>query len=319
MAGGSRAVIVAALAGNGAIAAIKFGAAWATGSSAMFSEGIHSAVDTGNQMLLLLGLARSARPPTPTHPFGHGLELYFWAFVVAILIFGLGAGLSVYEGLHKLGDPHPIERAWVNYLVLAVALGIEGWVWLVAYRAFRRDTGAAPLIRALRGSKDPMTFTVLLEDSAAMLGLATAAVGIFLSTTLHMPAIDGYASIGIGMILAATAAFLAYECHSLLTGESVAPEVRASIAEIARSALGVERLNDALTMHFGPDDVLVALSLDFDDSLSAADVEQRVTEIERALRRAHPQVRRVFVEAQSHAGHAEGSAGLGSGMIEAKP
>jgi cation diffusion facilitator family transporter len=296
-------VIYAALAGNAAIAVSKFGAAWFTGSSAMLSEAIHSVVDTGNQLLLLHGLRRAARPPTPEHPFGHGLQLYFWAFVVAILIFGLGAGLSIYEGINKVQEPHPVENAWVNYLVLALGLAFEGAVWLVALREFRKEKGSHSWLEAVRASKDPTIFTVLFEDSAAMLGLVAALLGVFLSQALAMPVLDGVASIVIGLILAATAAFLAYECQSLLTGEGVRPEVRASIRQIAASQPGIVRLNEALTMHFGPRDVLVALSLDFEDALSAAGVETTVSQIEHRIKVAHPEVTRVFVEAQAFDAH----------------
>src|SRR5215212_7747225 len=300
---GSKGVIYAALAGNAAIAATKFAASWLTGSSAMLSEAIHSVVDTGNQLLLLHGLRRAARPPSPEHPFGHGLQLYFWAFVVAVLIFGLGAGLSILEGIEKVRAPHPVENAWVNYLVLALGLAFEGAVWLVALREFRKEKGSHSWLEAVRASKDPTIFTVLFEDSAAMLGLVAALLGVFLSQALAMPVLDGVASIVIGLILAATAAFLAYECQSLLTGEGVRPEVRASIRQIAASQPGIVRLNEALTMHFGPRDVLVALSLDFEDALPAAGVETTVSEIERRIKAAHPEVTRVFVEAQAFDAH----------------
>ena len=300
---GSMMVIYAALAGNAVIAATKFAAGWFTGSSAMLSEAIHSTVDTGNQLLLLHGLRRSARPPSPDHPFGHGLQLYFWAFIVAILIFGLGAGLSILEGINKVRQPHVIENAWVNYAVLALALVFEGAVWIVAFREFRKNKGSRGWLDAFRSSKDPAVFTVLLEDTAAMFGLLTAMVGVASSQALDMPVLDGVASIAIGVILAGTAAFLAYECQSLLTGEGVAPEVRESIRRLASAQAGVVRLNEALTMHFGPRDVLVALSLDFDDGLPAGKVEAVVTEIERQIKAAHPEVTRVFVEAQSFDAH----------------
>jgi cation diffusion facilitator family transporter len=229
---GSKTVIYAALAGNAAISASKFAASWFTGSSAMLSEAIHSLVDTGNQLLLLHGIRRAARPPSPEHPFGHGLQLYFWAFVVAILIFGLGAGLSIFEGIDKVRTPHPVESAWVNYVVLTLGLVFEGTVWVVALRAFRQEKGTRGWLAAIRASKDPTTFTVLFEDSAAMLGLMVALAGVYLSQALDMPVLDGVASIAIGLILAVTAAFLAYECQSLLTGEGVDPMVRATMTPI---------------------------------------------------------------------------------------
>ncbi len=307
---GSKGVVYAALAGNAAIAVTKFAAASFTGSSAMLSEAIHSTVDTGNQLLLLYGLRRAARPADPDHPFGYGLQLYFWAFVVAILIFGLGAGLSIYEGVAKVRAPHPVESAWINYVVLTLGLVFEGAVWVVAFRAFKAEKGKRGWIQAVRASKDPTVFTVLFEDSAAMLGLLAALLGVYLSQQLDMPVLDGVASIVIGLILAATAAFLAYECQSLLTGEGVAPEVRADLRRIAAAQPGVGRLNEVLTMHFGPRDVLVALSLDFDDTLSAAEVEAAVSAIERNIKAAHPEVTRMFVEAQDFHAHRRLSAGL---------
>ena len=303
MAAGAKHVIYAALFGNAAIAVMKFAASAITGSSAMFSEAIHSVVDTGNQVLLLFGVRRSGRKPDAEHPFGYGLQLYFWAFVVAIIIFGVGGGLSIYEGIHKIQDPHRLEQVWINYLVLGLGLVIEGAVWRVAYRAFKKTKGSQGWFAAVRTSKDPMVFTVLFEDSAAMLGLLTAMVGIFLADFLDMPVLDGVASILIGLILIVTASFLAYECQSLLTGEGVRPRVRAQLKEIAASAHGVERVNELLTMHFGPSDVLVAISLDFRDDLSARDIEATVTAIEQRMKDAHPEVRRIFVEAQSFAHH----------------
>jgi cation diffusion facilitator family transporter len=303
MASGAKHVIYAALVGNAAIAVTKFAASAFTGSSAMLSEAIHSVVDTGNQVLLLLGVKRSGRQPDEEHPFGYGLQLYFWAFVVAIIIFGLGGGFSIYEGIQKIRDPHELHSAWVNYLVLGAALIIEGAVWRVAFREFRKTKGDQSWIGAVRTSKDPMVFTVLFEDSAAMLGLLTALIGIFLSDTLDMPVLDGVASVIIGLILVVTASFLAYECQGLLTGEGVRPETRESLKRIAVTTEGVSGVNELLTMHFGPSDVLVAVSLDFDDDLSAGKVEAAVTAIEKRMKAAHPEVKRIFVEAQSFVHH----------------
>jgi len=299
----SKIVIYAALAGNLLIALTKFIATFMTGSSAMLSEAIHSTVDSGNQLLLLLGMQRAARPANSRHPFGHGLQLYFWTFVVAVLIFGVGAGVSVYEGINKIITPHPIEKPWVNYIVLSLALVFEGAVWIVALRAFRVTKGSLGWIRAVQQSKDPTIFTVLFEDTAAMLGLLVALIGIALSQALNMPVLDGVASLIIGLILAGTAAFLAWECQSLLTGEGASPAVQASIHAIAAAEPNVVRPNEILTMHFGPDDVLVALSLDFVDTGTAADVERTVSRIEQAIKAAHPEVKRVFVEAQDRDAH----------------
>ncbi|HEV7718731.1 MAG TPA: cation diffusion facilitator family transporter [Arsenicitalea sp.] len=299
----SKSVIYAALAGNAGIAAVKFAAAIFTGSAAMMSEAIHSLVDTGNQLLLLFGLRRAARPATAAHPFGHGLQLYFWTFVVAVLIFGVGALVSIFNGVEKLTNPHPVDDAWINYIVLGLSMLFEGAVWIVALRAFNTQRGKTGLLAAIRASKDPTVFTVLFEDTAALTGLVVALIGVAGSQVLHMPVLDGIASIVIGLILAVTAGFLAFESQSLLTGEAADPETRAGIERIVKAEPGVERLNEALTMHFGPSDVLVALSLDFRDTLTAADVERTVSRIERAIKVAHPNVSRVFIEAQSFEAH----------------
>jgi len=300
----SKNVIFAALAGNLAIAVTKFGAALFTGSAAMMSEAIHSAVDTGNQILLLIGLKRAARPATEDHPFGHGLQLYFYTFVVAVLIFGVGAVISVLHGIERIQNPAPVENPWVNYLILGLAVAFEGASWLVAFRAFDRERAGRPLLHTIRNSKDPTVFTVLFEDTAALLGLVVALIGVAASQALNLPALDGAASVVIGLILAVTAGFLAFESQSLLTGEAADIDTRTGIADIAESEPGVEGLNDARTMHFGPNEILVCLSLDFRNDLSAREVEDTVARLERRIRAAYPQAGRIYVEAQSLASHA---------------
>ena len=303
MAHESKTTIFAALAGNAGIAATKFAAAWWTGSSAMLSEAIHSLVDTGNQLLMLYGLRRSARPATPDHPFGFGLELYFWTFVVAILIFGLGAGVSILEGVDKIRNPHPVETPWVNYAVLAASTLFEGATWLIALRAFRRQSRNAHVFQAVQLSKDPTVFTVLIEDSAALSGLALAAAGLAGAQVLGLPWLDGVASVLIGLLLAGTATFLARECKGLLMGEAADPATRTGLRRIAASNPGVVAVNEVLTMHFGPVDVLAVLSLDFENALTADDVEIAVSGIEQQIKQEYPIVRRIFVEAQSREGH----------------
>ncbi|MCJ9430631.1 cation diffusion facilitator family transporter [Kordiimonas sp. A6E486] len=314
---GSKTVIFAALAGNSAIAVTKFIAAAYTGSAAMLSEAIHSLVDTGNQGLILYGMKRASKPATTDHPFGHGLQLYFWAFVVAVLIFGLGAGVSILHGISKIHDPSPVENAWVNYLILGLAILFETGSWLVALREFKAEKGHRSWFAAVRSSKDPTIFTVLFEDTAALLGLVVALIGVYLSETLHMPVLDGVASLVIGLILAVTAMFLAYECQSLLTGEGVAPEARESMRALIVEEDGVERINEFLTMHFGPDEVLVAVSLDFKDNLKASDVEKTVSRLEARLKAVHPEVYRVFIEAQSFEGHKRASKPLDKAPADA--
>jgi cation diffusion facilitator family transporter len=313
MAGGSKKVIYAALAGNSLIAVTKFVAAGLTGSSAMLSEAVHSVVDTGNQGLLLYGLARSRRPASEEHPFGHGPDLYFWAFDVAILIFGLGAGISFYEGLSKISDPHPITNPIINYVVLAAAIVFELAAWIVAFREFRKVQGRATLLAAVRRSKDPALFTVLFEDTAAMLGLLIALAGIALAQWLQLPWLDGAASLAIGAVLALTAALLAYECKGLLIGEAADPEVNRSVREIIAKTPEIRAINEIRSMHFGPEDVLLAISVDFIDQVSAATVEETINRLEQKIKAAHPSVRRLFIEVQSTRHHQQALEASGEG------
>jgi cation diffusion facilitator family transporter len=305
---GSKRVIYAALAGNFLISATKFAASWYTGSAAMLSEAVHSLVDTGNQWLLLLGLKRAARPADAGHPFGYGKELYFYAFVVALLIFAGGAAVSIYQGIDKLQHPHPVENAWVNYVVLGASLLFEGMSWRVAWQEFRTGIGNRPVLDAVRGSKDPAVFAVLFEDSAALAGLIVALVGLAAAELLELPWLDGAASIMIGLILAGTAIFLARETKGLLIGEAARPELVAGVRGIVAAQSGVQRVNEVLTMHFGPRDVLANISLDFDDSVAAGRVEAVITALEAAIKQRFPEVTRVFIEIQSAAGHASSAA-----------
>ncbi|MBT6441180.1 MAG: cation transporter [Alphaproteobacteria bacterium] len=303
MAKGSKKVIYAALVGNLLIAITKGVAAAYTGSSAMLSEAIHSLVDTGNQVLLLHGMRRARRPADRHHPFGYGMELYFWTFVVAILIFAVGAGVSLYEGIQKIQHPHAIESAWVNYLVLSVAMVFEGAAWLIAYREFNRTRGKQGLVKALRRSKDPTVFTVLFEDTAAMLGLMVALVGIAVGEALNLPVLDGVASVIIGIILAVTAAALARESKGLLIGESADSELVEAITTLVDQEPGIKVVNETLTMHLGPEDVLLNLSVDFEDGLSSEAVEATVTSLEARIKADFPVVRRIFIEVQSWRAH----------------
>lgn len=299
----SKTVIYVALIGNGLIAITKFIAAGITGSAAMLSEAVHSVVDTGNQGLLLYGIRRSNRPPDDAHPFGYGMELYFWAFVVAILIFAGGAGISAYHGIEKILHPEPLESAYVNYIVLALAMVFEAIAWWIAFKAFRATKGELGYFEAVRQSKDPALFTVLFEDSAAMLGLVVAFIGIVLGQALDMPVLDGVASVLIGVILALTAALLAYEAKGLLIGEGVAPEVKRGIEAVIAEQPGILRLNELRSMHLGPEDVLLTISVDFRGGLSADDVEQTISEMEQTIKTRYSEVKRVFIEAQNWRAH----------------
>lgn len=301
----SKKVIYAALAGNFLIAITKFFASVYTGSSAMLSEAIHSLVDTGNQGLLLYGLKRSSQVPDETHPFGYGRELYFWAFVVAIIIFGLGAGVSIYEGTHKVLHPETVTDPLVNYIVLALAMVFEGAALFVAVREFNRMRGTVPFLAAVRQSKDPGIFTVVFEDAAAMAGLVVAFVGLLLAQFLELPWMDGAASIAIGVILAITAAFLAYETKGLLIGEAADAEIREGILEIVGNASSVKAVNELRTMHMGANDILLALSIDFKDKLSSQNVEETIYILEMAIKSRFPEIQRLFIEVQSQERHDE--------------
>lgn len=304
-AGSSRTVIYAALVGNGLIAVTKFFAASITGSSAMLSEGIHSLVDTGNQVLLLYGLKQSAKPADEEHPFGYGAELYFWAFVVAILIFAVGSGISIYEGIQKVLHPHPIESVFINFIVLGLALIFEGVAWYIAFQSFQTTRGKRGFVEAVRQSKDPTVFTVLFEDSAAMLGLVVAGIGIACAYYLDLPWLDGVASIVIGLILAVTAVVLAIETKGLLIGEAAAPELVSDIKAIVEATPTVDMLNEIRSLHRGPNDVLLALSIDFEDNLPAGKVEAAIYQMEIAIKQRFPVVRRLFIEVQSKEHHDE--------------
>jgi cation diffusion facilitator family transporter len=295
----SRKVIYAALAGNTLIAITKFIAAALTGSSAMLSEGIHSVVDTGNQGLLLHGLSRAKRPPSEDFPFGHGKEIYFWSFVVAILIFAVGAGVSIYEGIKHIVHPEPILAPRIGYSVLGLAMIFEGVAWTVALKEFAKVKGQMGYVGAVRRGKDPTMFVVLFEDSAALLGLIVAFVGILLSELTGIAWFDGLASVMIGLILGGTAIWLAYETKGLLIGEAAEPDVVMGIRNLAASSKSVTKVNEVLTMHMGPEYVLVNISVDFRDDLETGEVERAIAELDRTLKASYPPVKRVFIEAES--------------------
>ena len=302
MATGSKKAIYAAIAANLLIAACKFVAAFFSGSSAMLSEGIHSVVDTGNSGLLLLGARLSQKPADDEHPFGHGKELYFWTLMVAVLIFAGGGGISTYEGILHLMHPQPIEDPTWSYVVLGIAAISEGWSLTIAWREFRSASGVSPSIKAIRASKDPSTFTVLFEDAAAMGGIAAAFFGIFLSHRWNNPYLDGAASVLIGLILMTVATLLVYESRGLLIGESMNSAQMASIRGIAESDPAVERVRRQLTAYFGPETVLLNMDIQFRQDLASGEVEDSVERIEKAIRRDHPEIKNIFIEAESIAG-----------------
>ncbi|MGB3728311.1 MAG: cation diffusion facilitator family transporter [Thermodesulfobacteriota bacterium] len=299
MATGSKKVIYAALVGNALIAITKFIAASITGSSAMLSEGIHSLVDTGNQVLLLNGLKRAQKPPDKDFPFGYGKEIYFWSFIVAILIFALGAGFSIYEGILHILHPEPVRTPYINYIVIGFALIFEGAAWYFAFKEFVKSKGKWSYITAVQKAKDPSIFVVLFEDSAALIGLVVAFLGIFLGQITGIVYFDGAASIIIGLILAGTATWLAYETKGLLIGESANESIVQGIREIASRYDYVQHVNEVLTLHMGPDFILVNISLDFVDESCSDDVELTIERIDKEIKKNYSQVKRVFVEAEA--------------------
>ncbi|MGN6702497.1 MAG: cation diffusion facilitator family transporter [Burkholderiaceae bacterium] len=293
----SRFVVYGALAGNLAIAATKFAAAAFSGSSAMLSEAVHSTVDTGNELLLLVGMKRSSRPADAGHPFGYGKELYFWSLMVAVLILGLGGGISAYEGVMHVLHPPPLEDPTWNYIVLAAAAVFEGASFSYALYAVLQSKGDRSLLRALHVSKDPGTYTVVAEDAAALLGLAIAALGVYLSHRLQIPALDGAASIAIGVLLAAVATLLIYESRGLLIGEGVDREMAAAIREMTQEDQAVVSAACPLTMYFGPDNILLTLDVQFRKGISGADLAAAVDRIENRIRSRYHAVRRIYIEA----------------------
>jgi cation diffusion facilitator family transporter len=265
----------------------------------MLSEGVHSLVDTSNELLLLWGMRQAARPPDAVHPFGHGRELYFWSFIVALLVFALGAGVSLFEGVSHLRHPEPMRDPSINYIVLGVSMLFEGTSWYIALREFHATKGSMGYFEAFRKSKDPTTFTVLLEDTAALLGLLIALTGVLCARVFSMPELDGMASIGIAVVLAIAATLLARESKGLLLGEPAHPKLRESLLEIAANDPGVGHVNGVLTVQMGPHTVVAALSAEFEDELTTPQIEQCIRRIENAVRSRHAEVTSLFVKPQT--------------------
>ena len=288
-----------AFAANLGVAVAKFIAAAITGSSAMLTVGVHSVVDSSNQLLLLWGRKASRRAPDALHPFGYGRELYFWSFIVAVLVFALGAGVSIYEGVIHIADPEPAVSPLIAYGVLAVAFLLEGWSTMAAFKEFRAAKGELGWFDAVRRSKDPPGFIVLLENGAAMAGILVAAIGLGISQATGDPRFDGMASIVIGVILAFTAFLLAYESKALLIGEAADPDLVKALRDLVAARSGVTKVGEVLTVHSAPDQITAMLSVDFDDEISARQVEQLVCEIEQEVAERHPLVRRLYIRPRS--------------------
>ena len=292
-------VVYAALFGNLAIALVKFVAAYITNSSAMLSEAIHSVVDTLNEVLLLYGMKKSLQPANSRHPFGYGRELYFWAFIVALLVFALGAIVSIYQGILHIYHPEAMSNPMINYIVLGIAILCEGTSWFVALKAFRKVKGKQGYFEAFRRSKDPTTFTVLFEDTAALIGLFIALIGIYLSHALNMPMLDGLASVLIGVVLAISAILLARETKGLLMGETADPQLRHNVLNVAELDPAVHSANGVLTEQMGAHQVIASLSLEFKDNLTSDEIEACVNRIEAQIKQLHPEIVALFVKPQS--------------------
>jgi cation diffusion facilitator family transporter len=297
MASGSTRVVLAALAGNGAIALAKFAAAAVSGSTAMLTEAIHSLVDTGDQLLLLVGQARGRRRPDDSHPLGYGMETYFWSFIVALMVFVLGGMLSVYEGVRHILHPAPLVSPWVSLGVLAVSAVFEGASFRVGYREYRKVVRGAPvrLWAFIRGSKDPGLVSVLLEDSAALIGIALAATGVIASAYLHLAWADGAASVAIGLLLACVAFVLANETRSLIAGEAVAPIVMQRLKQTLDGINCITALDEIATLHLGPGAILVALTLAFRPKATSTSINAAIVEITECLQAADGRVAYVYV------------------------
>lgn len=294
-------VVYAALFGNLAIALVKFVAAYITNSSAMLSEAIHSVVDTLNEILLLYGMKKAEQRPDAHHPFGYGRELYFWAFIVALMVFALGAIVSIYQGILHIIHPEEMQDPMINYIVLGIAILCEGFSWTVALRTFRKMKGKMGYFEAFRRSKDPTTFTVLFEDTAALVGLFIALIGIFLAHQLNIPELDGAASILIGIILAVSAWLLARETKGLLLGETADPRLRENVLNIAQQDAAVYSANGVLTEQMGAHQVIASLSLEFKDDLTSDEIEACVNRIEAQIKQLHPEIITLFVKPQTKA------------------
>ncbi|MDO7845105.1 cation diffusion facilitator family transporter [Hymenobacter sp. M29] len=304
MAGSSSKIVVyGAIGANLAIAVSKFVAAAFTGSAAMMSEGIHSLVDSGNGMLILFGMNRSARPADARHPFGYSKEIYFWTVIVAVLIFAVGGGMSLYKGYQYIRNPAPLTDPTWNYWVLGLAIVFEGVACTLAYREFRKTQGDQGFWQALRTSRDPAVFAILLEDLAALVGLVIALAGIFFGHLLNNLYLDGAASMTIGALLVGMAMFMLKESKGLLVGEGASPEVLGRLEALARQDAAVSQLRAPLTMYLGPADGILALDIAFHDHLTAVEVEEAVQRLQTAIKAQYPEFSKIFIEASSLTGH----------------
>jgi cation diffusion facilitator family transporter len=299
MAEESRKAVLAAIAGNLLIAISKGIAAVFSGSSAMLSEAIHSLVDTGNGGLMLYGMRRSRKQADPEHPFGYGHELYFWTLIVGVVVFAVGGGMSIVNGIAQITRPTPSEASAWNYAILGIAAAFEGTSWYYGLKAFTIERRGRGILETIQISKDPTSFSVLLEDSAALIGLAVAFVGIFLSAQLDAPWIDGAASVLIGALLCVVALIMVHESRGLLVGESMEKRTLEGLRGLLRADPAVARVDKLLTMYLGPEEVMLAMDVGFSRSLTASEVRQAVARLRDAIRARYPRIRHVFLDSSS--------------------
>jgi cation diffusion facilitator family transporter len=292
---GTRRAIVAAFIANLGIAISKFAAFLLTGSASMLAESIHSVADTGNQGLLFLGGKRARKPPTPEHPFGYGTERYFWAFIVALVLFTLGAMFAMYEGIQKLIDPHELDSPIWAFSVLGIALLLEGWSLRTARHEAKPSRGKKSWWSFIRTTKSPELPVVLLEDTGALIGLLFALIGISLAEITGNARWDALGSIGIGLLLGVIAIVLAIEMKSLLIGEAVSPEVEAAVRSAILGGPEVTRIIHLRTSHLGPDDVVLAAKLEFTSATTSA-LADAIDSVESRVRASTPIIRLIFLE-----------------------
>lgn len=289
--------VYGAIVSNLLIAILKYIVAFITHSSAMLAEAIHSTADTGNEFLLLLGLYRSQKPADETHPFGHGRELYFWSLIVAMMLFSSGAGMAIYEGVTNLSHPKEMQDPLWNYAVLGFSFIAEGISWMIAFRKLlQHKKPNESFWSSLRDSKDPSQFIVFGEDTAALAGLIVAFLGVFLGQVLHSPYPDVIASITIGVILAIVATFLTYESKSLLIGETADTEVIRHVHKVVQEHPAVEKVQRPLTVHLSPDNVFLALDVQFKPNIQAVELVQVIDELEKKIHQAEGEVGQIFIE-----------------------
>jgi cation diffusion facilitator family transporter len=299
MAGETRSAVLAAISGNLAIAAIKAVAAALSGSAAMLSEAIHSVVDTGNDGLMLYGIRQSRKPPDFEHPFGHGRDLYFWTLIVGVLVFAIGGGMSVVSGISHITEPRAPENTGWAYAVLATAFIFEAISWYYGWKAFRADRRGRGIVDTIRDTKNPANFAVLLEDSAALLGLAFALAGILLSERFDAPWIDGAASILIGALLCLVALIMVNESKGLLVGEGMRKQTLERLRAIVQADPAVERVDKLTTMYLGPEEVMLAIELRFRSDTHITDIRASIARLKQAIQDCYPRIRRIFLDSSA--------------------